>query len=133
MADKIGVLGETTNVGVGAHVVYQVPTGKAARIRPFYRCASGTNSTVKMTVNGIDLFQSPALTVGHQHYSSAALIYNTATAAAAVNGTTEALTAQPYARDFWLAAGDTLTITVGTADLQSNNAQAVGTEVDVTQ
>lgn len=131
MTDTIGVLGESTVAAVGTQNAYTVPSGKAARCRIMYRGASGTSSTLKFTVNGVDVFQSAALTAGHQHYSSAALLYNTQTAAAVVDGTTEAKTVMPYERDYWLSAGDRIDYVIGTADFSSFKAMIVGTEVDV--
>lgn len=132
MTDKIGVLGETTTVTAGTTTVYTVPTGKAARGRLMYRGASGVNSTISFAINGITLFVTGALTTGHVHYSSTALIYNTQTAATGLDGSTLAKTVMPFGYDYYLSAGDTVTMTIATADFGSVNAQFVGTEVGVT-
>ncbi len=131
MTDTVGVLGESTVATVGAQNAYTVPSGKGARCRLMYRGEAGTSSTLKITVNGIDVMLTPAMTAGHNQYSSAALLYNNATAAAAVDGSTEAKTCMPYERDYWLSAGDRIDYTIGTANYASFKMMVVGTEVDV--
>lgn len=131
MTNKIGTLASSTTVSAGTTTLYTCPTGKGARGRLFYRGVSGVNSTLSFVVNGIVLFVTGALTTGHVHYSSTALLYNTQTAASGLDGSTEAKTAQPYSRDYWLAAGETVQYIIGTADFTSIKAAFVGTEVDV--
>lgn len=131
MTDKIGVLQESTVAAVGTNNAYTVASGKAARARVMYRGTSGSGSTLKGQVNGIDIFQTAALTSGHQHYSSDALVYNTGTAAAVVDGTSLAKTVLPFAYDYYLAAGDRVDYIIGAADFLAMNFQVVGIEVDV--
>lgn len=131
MTDKIGVLGEVTSGATGTQNVYTVPSGKAARGRIMYRGVSGTNSGLKLQVNGIDIFEKSSLTVAHVHYSSDALVYNSQTAASVVDGSTLAKTVMPFGYDYWLAAGDRIDAIISTADFSSFNAQFVGAEVDV--
>lgn len=131
MSDKIGVLSESTVAAVGTNNAYTVPASKAARGRVFFRGTSGANSTLKMQINGIDVFQTGALTSGHVHYSSDALMYNTQTAASLVDGSSLAKTAMPFGYDYWLAAGDRVDYIIATADFGAMNVQFVGVEVDV--
>lgn len=131
MTDKIGVLGSSTTATIGTATAYTCPAGKAARIRVFYNGVAGANSTLAVAINGIQLFVTGALTVSHCIYSSDALILNDAATVGAVNGSSLALTCMPFAKDYWLAAGQTVTFTIGATNFSSMNFQVVGAEVDV--
>ncbi len=130
MADKIGILGSSTTATAGTTTAYTVPTGKAAKVKIMFRGVAGTNSTIKFTVDGIEIFISGALTSGHYAYSSSDKMLNTG--ATVPGGTTDASTVAPGPKDYYLAAGDTITYTIGTADFSSFAVHIVGTEVDVT-
>ena len=130
MADKIGILGSATTATAGTTTAYTVPTGKAAKIKLMYRGVSGISSTIKFTVDGIDIFISGALTTGHYHWSSSDKMLNSS--ATIPGGTTDATTVSPGPKDYYLAAGDTITYTIGTADFSAFAVHVVGTEVDVT-
>lgn len=131
MSDKIGVLGRGTTSTQGVTTVYTCPAAKAAKLKVMYRGASGTNSTLKLTVAGIDVFLSAALTAGYVHYSANSLLYNVATAAGAVDATTEAKMVAPFTREYMLQAGDQVKYTIGTADFTSFQMDVIGAEVDV--
>lgn len=130
MTDKIGVLGESSNVTQATHTAYTVPANKAARVKLMYRGVAGVNSTLKATINGIDAFLTAALTAGNVSHSTTAAMHNTQ-AASAIAGGTDATTVAPGPKEYYLAAGDSVTFTIGTADFTSMNFQVVGTEVDV--
>jgi hypothetical protein len=51
--------------------------------------------------------------------------------AAAPTGASAILTVAPAPFEYYLAAGDTVTYTIATDDMQSMNIQVVGTEIDV--
>lgn len=129
MADNIGVLGSDTSVTIGSHTVYTCPSGKAAKIKIMYRGVAAANSTLKLTVNGIDIFLTAALSVGNVSHSTSLLMHNSQ-AAASVDGSSDAKTVAPGPKEYYLSAGDTVTSAIGTADFTSLNVQVVGVEVD---
>lgn len=131
MTDKIGVLGETTTVTAATTTVYTVPTGKAARGKIFFRGASGINSTLAITINGVIIFATGALNTGEVVFSTNDQMRALVTGATLVVGTSLATTPAPAPQVYFLSAGDTVTITIGTADFASISVQFVGTEIDV--
>lgn len=129
--DILGVLGESAIAVQGTQTAYTVPASKTARVRLQYRLTAGVNSTIRVLINGMEVFRSGALTSGTVSFTSNALILNTAANDAAINGSTEALTCMPYQREWFLSAGDTVQYVIGTADCSAMNFQVVGAELDV--
>ena len=130
MTDKIGVLGQANAVAIGATTVYTVPSGKAARIRLFYLGASGANSALRVSVNGIVIFITPATAAGTWMASMASAM-SVIGGPAIFDGTADAKTTAPGPREYYLSAGQNVTYEVLTAALQTMNFQVVGAEVDV--
>lgn len=128
--DILGVLGEAAIAVQGTQTAYTVPASKTARVRLQYRFTSGTNTTFRVLINGMEVFRTGALTSGNVHFTSNALIINTAANDAAITGATEALTCMPYQREWFLSAGDTVQYVIGTADCSAMNFQVVGAELD---
>ena|SRR5215469_6346037 len=130
MTDKVGKLGQAIIATQGTTTAYQCPAGKGAKCQVYFRGAAGTNSTLQITVSGIAILLTAALTAGNISYSTVAATHNTG-AASAINGSSDSTTVAPGPRTFWLSAGDTISYTIGTADFSSMNFQVVGVEVDV--
>lgn len=130
MSDKIGVLDEKAVATVGVTTAYTCPSGKAAKVKIMYRGAAGASSTLKVTVNGIDIFLTGALTSGNISHSTTALMHNTQ-AASAIDGSADAKCVAPGPKEFFLSAGDTVSYEIGTAAFSSMNFQVVGSEIDV--
>jgi len=128
--DILGVLGESAVITQGTITAYTVPAGKTARIRLQYRGAAGTNSVVRVLINGMEIFRSGALTATNIVYSTTALIINTAANDAAINGSTTALTVAPYGTEYFLNENDTVQYVIATADMASFNFQVVGVQLD---
>jgi hypothetical protein len=130
MTDKIGTLGKLATLTIGTNLVYTCPVGKAARVKLFYRVTAGVSSVFGLLVNGIKVMQTAALTTGHFVYSTPAFM-SANNAAVEPDGTTDAKTAGPAPEEYYLAAGETISYTVATADLLAASVQVVGTEIDV--
>ncbi len=133
MSDKIGVLGEATTATTGTTTVYTVPTAKAAKGKlMFSGQAHASNSTgdLTITVNGVAVATILNMTAANYIFSSSVQL-NEGVQAAAADGVTTANTVAPSPEEYYLSAGDTVTYTVGTDDMQSLNMQFVGTEIDV--
>lgn len=128
--DIMGVLGESAVGTQGTVTAYTVPAGKNARGRLQYRFTAGTNSTFRVLINGSEIFRTGALTSGNVIFTTTALVTNTAANDAAINGSTTALTAAPYATEYFLNAGDTVQYIIATADVTSMTFQFVGVELD---
>jgi len=130
MSDRIGVLDEKSVATVGVTTVYTCPSGKAAKVKCMYRGAAGSSSTLKVTVNGIDIFLTGALTSGNISYSSTSLMHQ-AGAASTIDGSADGKVVAPGPKEFYLSAGDTISYEIGTAAFSSMNFQVVGSEIDV--
>lgn len=131
MSDKIGVLGVATTLTTGATTVYQVPSGKAAKVKIFYRgqAGSGGASTLTITVNGVVVMEKGATTASHYIFSSINALMDTGSAApTGVDGDTTAAPAPP---EYYLSENDTIAYTIGGEAFQAMSFQVVGTEVDV--
>ena len=115
--DILGVLNESAVVTQGTVTAYTVPAGKTARVRLQYRGAAGSNTVLRVIVNGMEIFRTGALTGGNIVYSTTALITNTAANDAAINGSTAALTVAPYATEYFLNENDTVQYVIATAAL----------------
>lgn len=132
MADNVGVLGSTSNTTVATHTVYTCPANKAAKFKLMFRCTAGSNTTVDVIVNGIIVASSGAMTSGHFWYTNGGAGLAVAPGATAPTGQSAAATVQPSAPIFFLSAGQTVQITVGTAALSASSFQVVGVEIDLT-
>ena len=128
---RIGVLGEAAAITKDViTTVYTVPSGRGAKVKIMFRGTSGTNSTLKVTVNNIDIFLTGALTLANISYSSTAAMHQ-AGALSTVNGATAATTVAPGPVEYQLAAGDSVTYLIGTADFSLMSIQVIGAEVEV--
>ncbi len=132
MTDKVGVLGSSQVSATGTNTAYTVPSGKGARFRVFFRGIAGNGSSLSMLVDSMEVFRQSGIASGTVVYSSVSLPYNTGASNASVDGTTEAKTAMPYGRDFWLAAAGLFQYSISSAAFQEIKVAAVGAEVDVT-
>lgn len=137
VTDKVGVLGQASATALGTEAVYQVPSGKGAKVRIMYRgqAGSGGASVFSVAINGITVFTTAAMTASHYLWSTSLLAINTN--AAVPTGASSAQTVAPYpgtpiGADYYLDANDTVTYTVSGEALQSMNFQVVGAEVDIT-
>lgn len=130
--DIMGVLGESAVVTQGTITAYTVPAGKSARVRLQYRGAAGSNSVLRVLINGMEIFRTGALTGGNIAYTTAALITNVAANDGAINGSTAALTVAPYGTEYFLNENDTVQYVIATADMASFNFQVVGVELSKT-
>lgn len=132
MTDKIGVLGEQNAITVGSHTVYQCPAGKGARVKLFFRGQAGAGGllTFALTVNGITVMTTAALTASHHFWSSTAQLFKSQ--AAVPNGAALADVPSNSPMDWYLTEGDTITYAIGGESAISCNVQAVGSEIDIT-
>lgn len=130
MTDKIGTLGKLSTLTIGTNLVYTCPVGKAARFKIFYRITAGVNTVFAITINGIKILQTAALTATHIVYSTPAFLLAN-NAATEPLGTTDATSVGPAPTEYYLAAGETVSYTVTTADLTFASVQVVGVEIDV--
>jgi hypothetical protein len=133
MTDKIGVLGEAITATAATTTVYTCPSAKAAKVRIMWKgLAHAANSTgdLTITVNGIAVATKLNMTAANYQYSNSTLMCAAETAAAPT-GASAILTVAPAPFEYYLAAGDTVTYTIATDDMQSINMQVVGTEIDV--
>lgn len=130
MATLIGVLGEAATASIGVTTAYIVPANNAAKCKIMYSGVAGVNSTLSIAVNGITIFTTAALTSGNTSFSTSLLMHNSALGST-INGGSDATTVAPGPKEYYLAAGDTVTYTVGTANFSSLNVQVVGTQVEL--
>jgi hypothetical protein len=131
MTDKLGVLGEATNTAVGTYTVYTVPTSKGAKGKFMFRFQGGVSSVIAILVNGEEVARTGAMTTGHYWFTTAtAGAIGPATAAAAPDGTTAALTNSPSGATFFVSQGDLVQYQVITQALLAALCQFVGIEVD---
>jgi hypothetical protein len=130
MTDKIGRLARATVAAQGTTVAYTVPANKTARVKLMHRGIAGVNSTLAVLINGVQILLTAALTSGNASYTSSALMHNTGTVAS-VNGGSDATTIAPGPKEYFLAGGDTISYTIGTADFSSMFFDVVGAELDV--
>jgi hypothetical protein len=131
MADKIGRLGQAIVATQGTTTAYQCPVGKGAKVQLMFRGGAGASSTLSIGVAGALILNTGALTGGNISFSTTVNEHNSA-AAATINGSSDATTVAPGPKIYWLAAGDTVSYTIGTADFATMVFQVVGVEVDVT-
>ncbi len=133
MSDKIGVLGEATTITAGTTTAYTCPSAKAAKCKIMWSGQShASNSTgdLTITVNGIAVAVVLNMTAARYVHSNSTLMVS-AEGSVAPTGATALLTVSPAPFEYYLAAGDTITYTIGTDDMVAMNMQVVGTEVDV--
>lgn len=129
MSDKIGVLGEVAIADLGTTAAYTVPAGKMAKVKLMYRGVAGSNSTLGITVNGLVIFTTGALTAANVSHTTTLLEHNTQ-AASAIDGSSDAKTVAPGPKEYYLNEGDTIAYTIATAAFASMNFQVVGVELD---
>ena len=127
---KIGVLGEAATASIGTTTVYIVPTSRAARIKLFYYGIAGASSTLSISVNGVPIFTTGALTATQASHTTTAKMHQ-AQAVASITGGTDDTTVALGPKEYYLAAGDTVTYTIGTLAFSSISVQVVGSEVEV--
>ena len=128
MADAIGVLGAETTATVGTVTAYTVPVGHSAKIKFMFRGVAGSNSTLAVKINGMQLFVTPAITAALICYSTYSIAVTTA-GAVTVAGSADLTTIAPFQREYTLSAGDTVQYVIGTADFSSMDFQVIGTQV----
>lgn len=128
MADAIGVLDAVTTAAVGTVTAYTVPAGHAARVRFIFRGVAGSNSTLAIKINGMQIFVTPAITAALICYSTYSIAVTTA-GAVTVAGSADLTTVAPFQREYLLAAGDTVQYVIGTTDFTSIDFQVIGTQV----
>ena len=128
MADAIGVLGAETTATVGTVTAYTVPVGHSAKIKFMFRGVAGSNSTLAVKINGMQLFVTPAITAALICYSTYSIAVTTA-GAVTVAGSADLTTIAPFQREYMLSAGDTVQYVIGTADFSSMDFQVIGTQV----
>ena len=132
MADKIGVLGETTATAVGTATIYQVPTGKAAKGKFFYKGTLANTGTVELKVNGVSVMKPSAASGAEIIFSSTDALYEN-TGATEPTGAASNTTVGNAPQEYYLSAGDLVELVVGVVSLTDSNFQFVGTEIDATK
>lgn len=128
MTDVIGVLDAKTTATVGTTTAYTVPAGHSAKIRFMFRGVAGSNSTLAVKINGMQLFVTPAITAALICYSTYSIAVTTA-GAVTVAGSADLTTIAPFQREYMLSAGDTVEYVIGTLDFTSMDFQVIGTQV----
>lgn len=133
MSDKIGVLGAASAVALGATTAYQVPVGKAAKVKIFFlgQAGAGGTSTLQILVNGISVLQSAAYTASHFMFSARSGGISVASQAALPTGLTNVVSPAPADQVYYLSAGQSISYVIGGGAFISMNMQIVGTEIDV--
>lgn len=130
MSNKIGTLGKsTTNVAAGTYTFYQCPTAKAAKFRVMMQGqnAGGATPTFTLTINGMVVLVTAAITASHYIWTDAGTI-RTGAALPVATGTIVG----PLGIDFYLGALELAQFTISAAGpFTSLVIAAVGTEVDV--
>lgn len=126
--DKLGALGVATTATVGTTTVYTVPANRGAIGQLEFFGVAGAASTFKITVNGVDVFTTGALTTGTIIYSTRKQMYNTVAAATALTGSNDDLTVAPAPARYGLQAAQTVTYTIGTTAFTSVSVQFTGGE-----
>lgn len=130
MTDKLGRLNGATTATQGTTTAYQCPAGKGAKVQIMFRGVAGVNSTLAVTIAGMIVFTTAALTSGNVSYSNSTQQHLSALAST-ITGATDATTVSPGPKVYWLLPGDVVSYTIGTADFSSMNFQVVGVEVDI--
>ena len=129
---KVGVLGEQTATTVGTHTVHTVPSGKGTKAKIMLHGLMASTGTLAIAVNGITVAAPLAATTAANWYSNAnSLVTAMSTPTLSPDGASTATTVAPAPAEYYLAAGDTVTYTLGVVNATSMNIQVVGVEVDV--
>lgn len=134
MSDTVGIIASASTTSVATTTVYTVPATKSLIFKPmFIGQANAGGSTFKLTVNGVDLFQSGAITASYYFWSSAAAMF--LAASAYPDGLTLAKTVAPgFAAvgfgGYYASAGHVISYTVGTGALISLGLFLVGSLID---
>lgn len=129
MSDKIGILGKNDADSVGTHTVYNVPSGRAARVRIMLRGIAGDASRIAFNVAGMRIGRTDALTDGNYIFSTKENLINIT--ASEPTGDSDGQTVAPAPFDYFLSAGEVLTYTISDEDFQDIDVFAVGAEVRV--
>lgn len=134
MSDKIGVLGEAAVATTGTTTVYTCPADKAAKCKIMWKGqahASNATGDITITVNGIVVAEKLNMPAGELFWSNSTLLIHDPSVSVEPDGSTALLTCAPAPFEYYLTAGDVISYTIGTDDMQSMQMQVVGTEVDV--
>lgn len=133
MSDKIGVLGSASTTALGATTVYQVPVGKAAKVKIMFlaQAGAGGTSTLQMLSKGLSIMQSAALAASNFIFSARTGGLTVAAQAALPTGLTNVTSVAPADQVYFLSAGDSISYVIGGSAFISMNFQVVGTEIDV--
>jgi hypothetical protein len=132
MADVIGVLGEATVATAATTTAYTCPAGKGAKVRIFYQIQGAADGTTDfaITVNGIKVMDLSNIAASEYAFSTPNALYDTS--AALPTGVDGDTTGAPAPDEYYLAAGDIVSYTIGGTTALGMNLQVVGIEVDVT-
>lgn len=128
IAQGFGILGINSDVAVGTYTAYTVPPASSARVRIFYRGVSGGSTTIAVNINGLQIFGSGAITSGNQFCTTVTSAHTNALVTA-FNGIGDASTVAPYAHEYMLSAGDTVTYTLATTAATAMNFQVIGVQL----
>jgi len=131
MSDTLGVLGRASVAAQGVQTVYECPTGYGVKCKIQYRGVCGSGSTLAMIIAGMTIFQSGSQATGNIQYSSYDKIYNNATAAADINGSSANAVVAPYIREYMLKAGDQVKYSIAAADYSSFQMDVIGVAADL--
>lgn len=119
----------------GTTTVYTVPASKAARIRVQFFVNAPSTSVFTLTVNAQTIFSDTS--AGNEFALSGATLAAPATGVVLAFQTTNPLAANPPTHistaipaEYIIAAGDTVTYTIATADATSVRVQVWGVEDD---
>lgn len=133
MADRIGVLGESTATAAATTTVYTCPAGKAAKVRLQFVIQGGGagGTTLAVLVNGMTIATVAAMTASFYICSIKGAGLRIAEQAALPTGIGSGLTVAPADQIYYLSAGDTIQYTIGAVAATAMNFQVVGVEIDV--
>jgi len=132
MSDNFGVLGSSSATVVGTATAYTCPASRAAKVKIMALFQAAANSDVGILVNGVEVARSGAMTVNFYWFTNGGAGLFRAAAATKPTGASAAETIQPAAPIYYLSAGQTIQITIATANLLASSIQVVGTEIDLT-
>lgn len=133
MADRIGILGESTIASLGATTVYACPNAKGVKCRLMFSLQGNAagGSIVEILVGNILVGLIEAMTASYYVFSTKGGGLRVVEQSGPPLGTTAALTVAPADPIYYLSPGDTIRYVVSGAALITMNMKVVGAEIDI--